>query len=519
MKKLYVLLFSLISLNAVFAQCDTTDINGDLIISTPNFMSGVYRVTGRFKVNSGITVFVQAYETNGCGMLHIIANEIIVDGTINGDFSGMTGGTGGNPGSLVSSLTGDVSALTDCSNKDNTGFIQLEGGLAGINGLGLGGGVAGTTGGNGSGPKQQCLSSSDDPGMIGGSGGAGAGAGGSYGGDGGNGGNGGAGSSDYSVVGLNVSAAFPVVGGVAGSGGNSSNSYGTLSGMDIHLGSGGAGAGGGGRSFDIGLGGGTGGSGGGLVILESTDTLVVTGTITVNGENGGQGGNGGESPKCCSDGCDNCGEATLSTGSGGGGGAGGGSGGGILLKTDGNALITGVLSVNGGNGGNGGSRGNGTTCDYDNFFCGTESITSNNGNLGNDGGAGAGGRIKIFVPICSQSTITPTNQFIGGTGFMSGENGTYFLGCSELSIMEKSANFKLDIYPNPIENDLMIIGSEELTNASITIIDAVGKTVFNSTETINENPLSINLSDLAKGNYQLIIQSEAIFIVKKVTKN
>jgi hypothetical protein len=504
------------------AQCDTTDVTGDLIISSSSFLSGVYRVTGTFKVNSGTTVFVQTNETNGCGKLEVIASEILIEGTINGDYAGYKGGTGGAPGVNAMSLTGDAVAITSCNNKDNTGIVQLEGGKAGTPGFGPGGASSATDGGLSSGPKQQCLNTDDAAGMIAGSGGAGSGAGASYGGVGGNGGNGGAGSSDYVGSGISVSSAYPVVGGTAGTGGSAGSVYGTLGGMDIQLGSGGSGAGGGGRSFDNGLGGGNGGAGGGLIILRASASLNVTGTITANGaigQAGGQGGNGGATSKCCSDGCDDCGEATLSTGSGGAGGAGGGSGGGILLYSDAAATITGTLAVNGGDGGTGGSRGNGTSCTYSATFCGSQSLTSNNGNPGQDGGAGGGGRIKVFVPICSSATLTPTTQLAGGTGSNAGAVGTYFVGCSELSVMELAANFKLDVFPNPASNYVQIVGSESIEHAQVTIVELSGRTVYSSMHKIGSEALSIDISNLSQGTYQVVVTSEGVSVIKKLIKN
>ncbi|AEA43206.1 T9SS type A sorting domain-containing protein [Fluviicola taffensis] len=520
-------LFTLVGAGLLFAQnlsaqCDTTDITGDLIINSSSFLSGVYRVTGTFKVNSGTTVFVQTHETNGCGKLEVIASEILVEGTINGDYAGYLGGTGGAPGLNATSLTGDATAISSCSNKDNTGIVQLEGGKAGTAGFGPGAATAATNGGLSSGPKQQCLNNDDAAGMIAGSGGAGSGAGASYGGAGGNGGNGGAGSSDYVGTGISVSSAYPVAGGTAGTGGTAGNVYGTLGGNDIQLGSGGSGAGGGGRSFDNGLGGGNGGAGGGLIILRASTSLNITGTISANGETGeagGQGGNGGATGKCCSDGCDDCGEATLSTGSGGAGGAGGGSGGGILLYSDAAATITGTLNVKGGNGGSGGTRGNGTSCDYSATFCGSQSLTANNGNPGQDGGAGGGGRIKVFVPICSNATLTPTTQLGGGTGSNAGAVGTYFVGCSELSVMELAANFKLDVFPNPASNYVQIVGSESIENAQVNIIELSGRIVYSNAHSIGSEALSIDISTLSQGTYQVIVISQGVSVVKKLIKN
>ncbi len=504
------------------AQCDTTDVSGNMIVSSSTFMSGVYRVTGKFQVNSGTTVFVQPHSVNSCGTLEIIASEIVIDGTINGDYAGYIGGVGGAPGQTVNSLTGDQTGINSCSNKDNTGLVQLSGGTSGLPGTGPGAGTNASVGATGSGPKQICLNNSDEAGMIAGSGGAGAGAGASYGGTGTSGGSGGAGSSDYVASGLSVSSAYPVQGGSGGNGGATGAVYGTLSGMDIQLGSGGSGAGGGGRSFDIGLAGGNGGNGGGSVILRASDNLTLSGTITVNGgdgQSGGQGGNGGATPKCCSDGCDDCGEATLSTGAGGAGGAGGGSGGGILLFAEGDASITGTLSAKGGSGGSGGSRGNGVSCNYSATFCGSQSLTSNNGNPGQSGGAGGGGRVKVFVPICSAAVVNPTTNFAGGTGASTGTNGTYFVGCSELSVMELASNFKLDIFPNPATNEIRLAVNGSLENAEVSLVDLSGRIVYADTHNLSADAVAIPVGNLAPGTYQVVLNWQGNSIVKKLIKN
>lgn len=501
-----------------FAQCTTTNMSTDLTVSSSTFMSGIFNITGDFHVPAGVTVFVQSYENGGCGKLEIHADNILIEGTINGDFSGFDGGNGGAPGTAVTSLTGDGTAINDCSNKDNTGQVTLEPGQSGNDGNGPGAGHAGTDGQNGSGPKQQCLSLDDEAGMIGGSGGAGGGAGGSYGGEGSGAGNGGAGTGSYQSTGLNVSTGFPVVGGNGGTGGTTNSTYGTETGQDIQLGSGGAGAGGGGRSYDSGLGGSNGGNGGGTVILIANDSLSVFGTISVNGENGasgGDGGNGGASPKCCEDGCDDCGEATLSTGSGGGAGSGGGSGGGILLRAETYAEITGTLAAKGGNGGNGGLRGNGVSCDYSATFCGTQSLTSGNGNAGNQGGAGGGGRIKIFVPICSLSDIQPSNQIIGGTGFSAGQEGSYFLGCSELSVMEEALEAQINLYPNPAKEQMKVSIAAGNYEAEMFITDISGRVVHTQTAELSENAVSIDLSNLEPGTYQMIFKIAGNSITKR----
>jgi hypothetical protein len=67
--------------------------------------------------------------------LIINAQKIIVEGTIDGNYAGNVGGTGGLGGNIVSSLTGDQTAINTCSNKDNTGIIVVESGKFGSNGF------------------------------------------------------------------------------------------------------------------------------------------------------------------------------------------------------------------------------------------------------------------------------------------------------------------------------------------------------------------------------------------------
>lgn len=523
------LFFEIITINKLIAQCQDTTINGNLIVSSDIILSGKYTVSGTFRVMPGVTVYVQAYNFGNCGKLEVIANKIIIEGTINGDFAGYTGGLGGAGGSTVSSVTGDANGLTACSNKDNTGHIIVHGGAAGQAGMGPGGGQSGTNGGNGSGPKQQCLSNNDAAGVIGGAGGAGGGGGASYGGNGTTAANGGAGSAQNQTNGLSISNAYPVVGGNAGIGGANGTIYGTDNGLDIDLGSGGAGGGGGGRSFSVGTQGGNGGAGGGLIILEASDSLIITGTITANGDNGGaggNGGNGGESPKCCSDGCDDCGEATLSAGAGAGSGGGGGSGGGILLKSNTFAKINGTLSAKGGNGGMSGQKGNGASCTYNgNLFCSGNSLSTGQGSLGGNGGAGGGGRIKVVIPVCNMGDLNPTLQLAGGIGQTTGYNGTYNIICSPVSVEALGEKYyEFDIYPNPANDyiNLRFKHSNIIYNEStIEIYDINGRLMLKEYFNLNNDnaPQSIRIDELTKGIYLIRLQADGYQILKKFIKN
>ena len=435
MRKIYSLaiLFLSVAISSgnAFAQCGTTPITGDLIISANTNLSGTYNVSGLFRVEPGVTVTVTPYSSGGCGELIVNATNIEVIGDIIGDGAGYLGGAGGTGG-----LTGsNASALSGCLDKDNCLIIEVNGGAAGAAGAGPGAGVAGTGGSLGRGSKQKCNNSGDDYGFVSGAGGAGGAAGGSYGGaanQGGTGGNGAAYNSG-NFSGMSRANCTSPVAGIGGTGGVVGGAYGTANGTDIALGSGGAGSGGGGKSASNGAAGGAGGAGGGLVVLRADGNLTVAGNISVNGvigTAGGNGGNGGTSSRCCSDACNDCGERTFSSGAGGGAGAGGGSGGGILLRATGVSNITGTLRSIGGNGGAGGAGGAGHSgCNYSNFFCGSNSGNSNAGTAGALGGGASGGRIKIFQNPCQNNTISASILINGGNGFSgAAADGTYHLG-------------------------------------------------------------------------------------------
>jgi len=512
MKRLLFFLSITCFISRIGAQCDTTNVNGNLTISFPQFLSGTIIVSGTFHVPAGVTLYVEPYSFGGCGKLEIHAQNIIIDGTIDGNFAGYNGGTGGLGGSTVNSLTGDQTALSNCSNKDNSGQITVDGGYSGTIGVGPGSGLSGGQGADGSGPKQQCQNNGDEAGLIGSGGGAGGGGGGSYGGTGTIASYGGDGSDYYVANSLAVSPAFVVVKGLGGSGGINGATYGSQFGLDIDAGSGGAGSGGGGRSYNQGLQGGNGGAGGGMIALYATDTLIVAGNavITANGEAGqigGIGGDGGASTKCCSDGCDDCGETTLSCGSGGGSGAGGGSGGGILLHTNGYSLIGGVFNARGGNGGSGGNGGQGSNCTYTNTFCTDNDINSGGGQNGNSGGAGGGGRIKVFVSQNCGSVSAVMNSS-GGTGANgNGATGTAEVICTT-TVEEESAS-EFTAFPNPVTTEITLaFGSFPVNEIRVVITDISGRVVYDQVNNASGNLLVINTEFLSTGMYFCTAQSE-----------
>jgi hypothetical protein len=517
---LFVLtVFTSLQLNA---QCDSIQIPSSYTLASDLIMSGTYVVNGTFTVPAGVTVSVTSFETNGCGELKIYATDIVIEGTINGDYAGYIGGDGGIRGELVSSATGHESSLSSCDDPGNSGNIAVEGGFGGVDGTGPGMGFAGADGQNGSGSKQYCGNNNDEAGVIGGAGGSGGGSGGSYGGVASSGGEGGDGAFSATTDNLTIEASYPIVGGAGGNGGMSSPVYGTADERDISIGSGGAGSGAGGRSYYPGTNGATGGTGGGMIFLKADNTLQISGTISVLGEAGGIGGNGGggdATADCCSDPCNGCDERTFSAGAGSGAGAGGGSGGGIFIEALGTADVTGNLIASGGNGGNGGASGAGITCDYTDFFCGDQSISTGAGVVAGNGGGGSGGRVKIYVADCASANINPTIDIIGGTGFATSGMGTFEEVCGYIGLDEGVISIGWTVFPNPVKDFVSISiysGYDFSSDGSLQIFNALGQIVVSEQELSPQ--MSISVADLESGMYSIRITTNASTEIKKMMK-
>lgn len=513
MKKTATLLGLLSIAQFVSSQCVVTNISGDYTQSTDIILSGVINVSGNYLLPAGVTITVSPYATDSCGSLTIHAKKIEIIGNINGDYAGYTGGDGGAGATSVTSITGHTASLTSCTDKDSPGQITVGGGQAGQGGNGPGGGSGGGNGTNGSGSKQECKGTGDDGGLVGGSGGAGAGAGGSYGGLGSNGLLGGNGAATATISGFSFSSAYTPMAGNGGMGGSVGLAYGTANNTDIDLGSGGGGAGGGGRSYYAGEAGLKGGNGGGMIKLIATDTLIITGNISVNGQDGlqgGKGGNGDKSPDCCSDLCNDCGERTFSAGSGSGGGSGAGSGGGIYLESAIYTKIIGTLSANGGEGGNTGMVGNGVSCSYSVITCGTQNVTTSNGYQGGKGGSGGGGRVKIFTTDCPSNMISPVISVNGGTG---AENGTFHqetVPCSYVGL-DFTGEINAVLFPNPASEQVSIrinAFTSGMTSIEIQLIDATGRVLSNSSHPLyNGQVITIPTQNLSAGIYTLLLKN------------
>jgi hypothetical protein len=80
--------------------------------------------------------------------------------------------------------------------------------------------------------------------------------------------------------------------------------------------------------------------------------------------------------------------------------------------------------------------------------------------------------------------------------------------------MDAKSITSVSIYPNPAQ-DLITIEANEITD--IQIIDLTGKTLIN--ESVNSNQININVSNLASGFYQVIVNSKAGKTTEKIQIN
>jgi hypothetical protein len=77
-----------------------------------------------------------------------------------------------------------------------------------------------------------------------------------------------------------------------------------------------------------------------------------------------------------------------------------------------------------------------------------------------------------------------------------------------------NSNEQVTVYPNPATNNLQVSFSGNSTNTEITITDMLGNTVKQIP--FNTQHLTLNIADLGEGVYNMLIQSSAFSINKKV---
>lgn len=327
-----------------------------------NFTQGAMYQYTAFTLNTGHT-YSATTVSNRDPVVILVQGDVAINGTIDFDGDGYTGGAGGAAGTASEENGYEGSVCAAFSNNDGISPTLADGGNGGVGAhayCGSGGG------GGGSG------ASDDTDGLAGGNGG-------------------------------NASAGAGGTGGTAGT--TPKDETPTISAFQRRLikvslgnyaGMGGAGGGGGASADDVagdGGPGGAGGAGGGsLIIIANGDvTIGATGVITCDGVNGT---NGTDAP-------DNTGGDNDDAGGGGGGGA-GGAGGSITIYYTGSYTNSGSVAATGGTGGTGGDGADGA-------------------GGGNGGAGGAGGAANTAG---TNGTAGGTGGGGGGAGGAGGRSGT-----------------------------------------------------------------------------------------------
>tara|TARA_R110002050_G_scaffold149463_1_gene276083 strand:+ start:131069 stop:132952 length:1884 start_codon:yes stop_codon:yes gene_type:complete len=84
-------------------------------------------------------------------------------------------------------------------------------------------------------------------------------------------------------------------------------------------------------------------------------------------------------------------------------------------------------------------------------------------------------------------------------------------------VINKSSFTELVVYPNPTTNQIQVVPAGQFTRITgYKIITLDGKLISKESDVIHTTPWSINLSQVAQGNYQLILYSGNTQLVKKV---
>jgi hypothetical protein len=299
-------------------------------------LEGTYYNIKTFEVKAGVTLLLK----NDTSLFHdiyvkIVAENIYINGTIDGAGRGSTGGWGGGGGMEGEGGEGPNSN----AGGGNLGWgptivapnAHGGGGGGGGGGFGGAGGAGGSGGGSNGGGYGDASSTYGDPNSYEvkmGSGGGGAGSGQET--SGGNGGKGG------HAIWLRAQNNLSISGIITVNGSDGQNGTDTIWNQSTG-------------------GGGGGGSGGGILIKHDSFTypMSITGKLFANGGSGGDGGNNN------------------GTGGDSGGGGGGGGGGRIKIFYNDTFINSSTMEYGGGSGGTGGTAGNGTGSDGSSGSAGT----------------------------------------------------------------------------------------------------------------------------------------------------
>lgn len=88
------------------------------------------------------------------------------------------------------------------------------------------------------------------------------------------------------------------------------------------------------------------------------------------------------------------------------------------------------------------------------------------------------------------------------------------------SVNDLDAGIKIEVYPNPLQDELHIAIPSSLSNAEITLTDAIGKTIYQSSFELNKQSRIIDIStnSFAKGVYFVNVNADGRLYSFKVNK-
>jgi hypothetical protein len=120
--------------------------------------------------------------------------------------------------------------------------------------------------------------------------------------------------------------------------------------------------------------------------------------------------------------------------------------------------------------------------------------------------AGAGNKAKVLVMLRAKSNYG-NNLYIDNINIVSGQVG----------INEIANNNAISLYPNPAQNNLNVTIENAQANSTISVIDALGKSIFNSTlEGKGRIVSNIDLTSVSNGVYFVRVNSGNNVSVQKL---
>jgi hypothetical protein len=147
-------------------------------------------------------------------------------------------------------------------------------------------------------------------------------------------------------------------------------------------------------------------------------------------------------------------------------------------------------------------------------FSGNSSTTTYNWSNSNSGiglATTGTGNISAFTPSATgTATVSVTPTLNGCTG----NPISFTITVDNCATIDEVNDELLIVYPNPTNGSLSISGETLVNYKSLELVDASGRIV--SKWTIYGNPMNLDLSSFANGNYSLKIVGTDKIVLKKI---